>query len=270
MSTKILALAAVAFGTTALSFGQAFTDTFDSINPAWVTDRYEPAGFSSVNFLGDNRLKIDISAADSYQNRTSGYQSTFYNTQGRQRAASNMSPWTVSGDLYISDDMLTGANLRRTDLWARDSNSVENNAKYPIFGVIRNDGTGDAFDPNGTLTTRWRVWDDDTSNGWVDLGDAVTGGWHNLAITSTGSSFEYRLDGNVVYTDNTYSASGFDALQTVFVEAYSFGDATHATTDNYSVYWDNISAGPVPEPASMTVLGLGALALIRRRRQAKK
>ena len=38
----------------------AFTDTFDSINPAWVTDRYEPEQFVSENFLGDNRLKISI------------------------------------------------------------------------------------------------------------------------------------------------------------------------------------------------------------------
>jgi MYXO-CTERM domain-containing protein len=242
MSTRILAFAAIALG----------------------------SGFSSVNFDGDNRLRIDISAADSYQNRPGAFQSNFYNTQGKQRAANNASPWEVSGDLYISNDMLSGQNLRRTDLWARDNNPVENNSKYPIFGVIRNDGVGDPFDPSGTLTTRWRVWDDETANGWVDLGDAVTAGWHHLSIAATGTAFEYRLDDNLVYTDSTASQAGFEALQTVFVEAYSFGDVTHATTDNYSVYWDNITAGPVPEPASMTVLGLGALALIRRRRQAKK
>lgn len=269
MSTKILAFAAIALGSTAISFGQSFTDTFDTIDPAWTTDRYEPAGFQSVNFDGDNRLQISISAADSYQNRPGGFQSTFYNTQGRQRAASNSNPWEVSGDLYISSDMLSGENLRRTDLWTRDSNTDENFAKYPIIGVVRNDAS-DPFNPMGSLTTRYRVWDDDTMDGWVDVGPTVTEGWHHMSIAATGTAFNFSIDDTLVYTDNTVSASGFDALQTVFVQAYSFGDATHATTDNYSVYWDNIHAGPVPEPASMTVLGLGALALIRRRRQAKK
>lgn len=258
-------MAAITLGTTALSFGQAFNDTFDTIDPGWVTDRYAPAGFSSASFDGDNRLKIDISAADSYQNRAGAFQSNFYNTQGKQRASSLGLGWTVSGDVYISNDMLSGNNLRRTDLWARDNNPVENNAQYPIFGVIRND-VNDPFNPAATLSTRYRVWDADTANGWVDLGDAVTSGWHNLAITATGTSFEYRLDGNVVYNDLTGSEAGFEGLQTVFVEAYSFGDATHATTDNYSVYWDNINANPVPEPATMAILGLGAIAAIRRRR----
>ena len=265
MSTKILALAAITVGSTALSFGQAFNDSFDTIDPGWVTDRYAPAGFSSAFFDGDNRLKIDVSAADSYQNRAGAYQSTFYNTQGRQRGASLGIGWTVSGDVYISNDMISGEALRRTDIWARDNNPVEALAAYPIFGVIRNDG-GDPFNPNANLTTRYRVWDAETANGWVDLGDAVTEGWHNLAITGTGTSFEYRLDGNVVYTDLTASVVGFEGLQTVFVEAYSFGDATHATTDNYSAYWDNIAANPVPEPATMAILGLGAIIAIRRRR----
>lgn len=266
--TKIIALAALTLGTSAIGLAQAFTDTFDTIDPAWQMDRYNPAGFSSANFDGDNRLKIDISHNDEYQNRPGGYQSTFYNTQGKQRAATLSSAWEVSGDLYISADMLDGNNLRRTDLWARDSNTDENSAKYPIIGVVRNDAN-DPFNSAGSLTTRFRVWDDNTTNGWVDLGNTVTAGWHHLAIVGTGTTFEYSIDNSLVYTETPGSQAGFDSLSRVFVQAYSFGDATHGGNGDYSVYWDNISAQPVPEPATLAVLGLGALAVVRRR-MAKK
>lgn len=269
MKMKWAALAAVSVLPIAAQ-ASGFFDTFDSIDPAWTTDRYNPSGFSSSFFDGGNRLKIDISSSDSFANRPGAFQSSFYNTQGKQRAASVGAAWEVSGDVYISEDYLSGANLRRTDLWARDSNAVEGNAVYPILGVIRNNAaTPTNFDPNGTLTTRYRVWDADTTDGWVDLATAVTGGWHNLAIRSTGSAFEFLIDGGLVYTDNTsYSEAGAEALQTVFVEAYNFGDA-NITGQSYSTYWDNIQAGqPVPEPATMAALGFGALAMLRRRKRA--
>lgn len=265
MRMKALAFG-LAFGAIMSAQAAGFTDTFDSINPAWVTDRYEPNAFVSENFMGDNRLKIGIGQAQAFQNRPAAFQSTFYNTQGRQQSAALNSPWEVKGDVFIGDDYLSGENLRRTDLWARDNNTDENDAVYAIFGVMRNDNA-DPFNPTaGGLNTRWRVWDADTANGWVDLAAAVTGGWHNLAILATGTSYEYRLDGALVYTDLTGSEAGFEGLQTVFLEAYSFGDATHAG-QSYSAYWDNVSAQPVPEPATMAALGLGALAMLRRRRK---
>ncbi|MBL8067761.1 MAG: hypothetical protein JNM28_04875 [Armatimonadetes bacterium] len=261
---RTIAIAALALCASA-AFAQ-FSDTFDSIDPAWVTDRYEPNGFQSAFFDGDNRLKITIDPADAYNNRPSGYNtSTFYNTQGRQRPGGNIGPdWTVSGDVYISSDMLTSGFNWRTDLWTRDNNANENNAFYGIFGAKRFDDS-DPFNEGATNKSNvWRIWDADTANGWVTLADAVTTGWHNLAITSHGSTADYYLDGNLVYTDADASLASPE-LRTVFVQAYNFSDATHTPASAYSVYWDNINA--VPEPASMLVIaGLAAVAARKKRK----
>lgn len=46
--------------------------------------------------------------------------------------------------------------------------------------------------------------------------------------------------------------------------AYIIGNG--GGTSPGSLYWDNITANPVPEPATMAILGLAAAAMLRRRR----
>jgi hypothetical protein len=240
-----------------------FIDTFDTINPAWVTDRYEPEQFITTFFGGDNRLQITIDSSDSAANRPSGYSGMFYNTQGRQRPGGDLAPvWTVSADLFVASAFnTTTGTLMRTDLWTRDSNPVENNSNYPIFGITNASPT-DGFNASaGDRSVRFRAYD--SSIGWVDLG--MPGGftfdaWHNLSISSTGSVFEFRLDGTLLHTDTTYSDPLYPNLQTVFLEAYNFGQA-----GSYSVLWDNLNA--VPEPSTYAaILGLAALGFVGFRR----
>jgi hypothetical protein len=247
-----------------------FVDTFDSINPAWTTDRFEPAGFQSVSFLGDNRLQITVDSADF------AGPNSFYDTEGRQRPSGLLSPvWTVSADLYVGANFVptTGSALMRTDLWTRDNNGTESLAQYPILGLTNASPTdalnADALD----RSLRFRAWDEDSVNGWVDLtvpGGITTDAWHNLAITSTGSAFEFRVDGNLLYTDSTYSDVGAEKLQTVFLEAYNFGQLANDETISYNVYWDNLQA--IPEPGTYAaVLGIISLGIVafRRRRMAR-
>ena len=261
---RTFALAALAVCATS-AFAQ-FNDTFDSIDPAWTNDRYAPAGFSSEFFDGDNRLKLTISPSDSWQNRPGAYQSAFYNTQGKVRNAGNLATnWTVSGSVYISNDMLSSTNNWRTDIWTRDNEAVENNAWYGIFGAKRFDDA-DSFNEAATnKTNAWRIWDADTVNGWVTLGDAVTAGWNDLAISSNGTSAQYFLNGNLVYTDADV-ASTDGALRSVFVQAYNFGNASTMPSGAYSVYWDNVNA--VPEPASMAIVAGIAALVARKKRKA--
>jgi len=175
----------------------------------------------------------------------------FYNTQGIQRPANIAGAWTVSGDLTVTPSMTVGSSTalaQRTDLWTRSDNPVENNAFYPIIGIT-NDGT-----------SRYRVWDSTT--GWVDLLTPVTAGVHNLSINYDGvGSINYNIDGTPVLIGQTYDLA-FPDLRTVFVEAYNFGGS------DYTAQWDNVTASSVPEPASMSILGLSAVGLLIRRRRS--
>jgi hypothetical protein len=85
--------------------------------------------------------------------------------------------------------------------------------------------------------------------------------WHTLTETSTGTSFEYFIDGTLVLTQAT--AAG-DDLMNAMIQGYNFGQSVA-----YSIYWDNLTATAIPEPAAMTALvAVAALGLAgwRRRR----
>jgi MYXO-CTERM domain-containing protein len=84
--------------------------------------------------------------------------------------------------------------------------------------------------------------------------------WHTLSTTSTGSTFVFFIDGSPVLTEAT--AAGSD-LQDVMIQGYNFGQAGSTT-----VYWDNVSASSVPEPATATtVAALAVLGFAHRRRR---
>ena len=243
-----------------------FTDTFDTIDPAWVTNRYPPAGFASVSFLGDNRLQLTIGQTGSTANRPLQYSDPFYNTQGRQRDGGITGLWTLSAQVYVSSafDTTTGP-LVRSALWGHSGTTPEGGA-YMILGFTNASPT-DPLNPAATdRAFRFRIFDANFGD-WIDLG-VPTGfafdTWHMLTGTSTGTSFEYRIDGALVGTIATTAGSD---LLSAMVQGYNFGQA-----GSYSVYWDNVTVSAVPEPAASALFAaLAALGLAgwRRRRAAR-
>lgn len=249
----------VALASTCTAKAQLF-DSFDSIDPSWTTDRRAPAGFESVFFDGDERLRLTVNGVV----ESAPYHTQFYLTQGRKRPVSLVEgSWLSSVDLYIGEDDLI--HNRVAGLWLRaGQDGTEDGAEYPILS-FRNFDPADPFNvesPNKTAV--WRAWDSDTGN-WYDSSLLVTAGWHTLSILFDGSQITYSVDGTEIYTDVTVGAHA-DRLTTVYLQSYNFGPAVGSEGGNYSVFFDNLSVIAVPEPSMAALLGIGALAIFNRKR----
>lgn len=226
--------------------------SFDNAPAGWVMDRYDPDSFGDIGtYQGRNDvLGIGISEADGLSNRPAAYQSTFYNTQGRQHAISGGAGSVLSAALWIPEEWANTQNGHvRTDMWGvmTDGTGVSD---YPIIGFT-NYGDGGA---------RLRIWE---GSAWVDLGVAIDyDAWTDLSISFTGSAYEYRVNGVVKYTDNTIDGStGFSAT---IMQAYNFcGDTSivGANCQDYTAHWSNTVTSSVPTPASLPLAALALFAL---------
>jgi len=249
-----------------------FMDTFDTNDPAWVTDRYAPAAFQSASFLGGNVLQLTIDQTGSTLNRPSPtYSASFYNTQGDQRPVGIVGDWSLSANVFVSSafDTTTG-QLVETDLWGH-TGTTPSDGDYTVMGFTNASPTEPLNPAALDRSPRFQIFDGTTADptNWFDAGlpgDFTFNAWHTLDITFTGTTTEYLIDGIVVYAQPTTD----DNLQTAFIEAYNFGQTDSNGLNSYSVYWDNAIAA-VPEPANFALIaGLAVLGLVWKRRAHPK
>ena len=106
---------------------------------------------------------------------------------------------------------------------------------YTIIGFT-NDGSA-----------RFRIWDQDSATGWIDLTDAILfGAWNSLAIEFTGTQYNYFVNGTLAHQDTSISGtSGFSAA---IVQAYNFDNSRAG----YTAYWADATSVPAGRSTSAT------------------
>lgn len=218
----------------------------------WYTDRYAPAGFTSpVNFMGDNRLKQTIASADGANNRPGAFSSAFYNTQGRKYDV-NAGTNSISIDLFVASDWAS-TGRRMAGLWGTGFDNTNSVSAYPILEFTSNtdaDGSG----------ARFRSYDSNLGT-WTNLGLPTGFGYdqfQTLNISLVGGNYVYTVGDKT----SSYGANGSTGIGNMMLQGYNT-----ATGVDYDIHWDNMNA--VPEPASMAAIGMGVLALARRRKNKK-
>lgn len=245
---------------------------FANVPTGWTTDRYDPTTFANVGAYQGRTpvLGIGITAAGNLANRPAAYQSSFYNTQGRQHAVSGGANSTLDAGLFIESSWrdATKGNVR-SDMWGVLSDSAIPTPAVTAYGIVGFTNYGGA--------ARLRVYDADVGgSGWVDLATAVNyGQWMDFSIAFTGTSMDYFINGNQVYSDTT--VHGGTQFTAVIMQAYNFGDTTvgspvpNAVLADYTANWSNVPSGTnVPEPGSLALvaLALAGLAAASKRRKS--
>jgi MYXO-CTERM domain-containing protein len=247
-----------------------FHDDFSSNSQLnyYGVDREAPQSVTTGTYFGKTAMNLHV-WDDSAQTNS------FYDFQGLQRYGDtgHTTGFQLPGvgtrlsmDIYLPSSWngtTGGSNDKRGgDLWARydDTTQPIGSDAYPTVGFYNEgDGAGLRIETFGTYSGI-------TDSLPLSTGHVQLDGWNNLAMEFDGTSLKSYVNGTLVDIDSDPGWQNVTTLESGFVQGWR-PLSWIGTTNNYDVTVTNFQA--VPEPACFAVLGLGGLALIRRRRNKK-
>ncbi len=215
----------------------------------WYTDRYAPNGWSYDG--GSGVLTQTIDASDRLAARPNGFNSLFYDTQGRKYDFAD-GVTTMSVELYVSGDPL---QQRLAGFWGTTVDVTSQISFFPILEFAA-DGTG----------PRFQGWNGVAFNSYGLSPSFAYDAWHELRIVldTTADEFNYLLDGNLL---GSVGADGSIQFANVILQGYNKFSVDQG---DYSLQWRNLQTGPdssVPEPGTFALIGIAGLGLVLTRRK---
>lgn len=246
------------------------------------SDGFESGDFS--NWTGDGNAEPEVPTivtdpvyAGTYAAAVSGT-----NTGGTASAIGRkyktFTAVDASETLTFSFYLKLGAAATGNRQWAElrsYSNDTFGGSLDQLIAIGAFNSTTNALDANNVVTTstntaKWQArvaFAGYANNGWFVLNQAAnrTTDWTKFDVVVAPTGIEFFVDG-VKGHEGTFSR-GTVAGWTPDTVVLGSG----LTSAGNSGYFDDVSVstGVVPEPASMIALGIGALALVRKRRSSK-
>lgn len=237
-----------------------FDESFDYANDAALDAAWAASGTSNPTYFLDTAFGNTQPSYKMPNLTATNTNRLAYNLGADYNPTSDAQPLDFSIDIYMPVDgsssttLWTGARLY-VELRGYSGNAYGSGSLQTIVGLGLNNTSTDFFSNRyfqarvGTTSTFYTLDAQLSSSGTYR-----TTGWHTLKASIKASTIDFYLDNVLAETITRPNTYGFDSL--LLGSGYTSG--------GWDFWTDNINISMLPEPATLIILGIGALLLRRK------